>query len=221
MQLPGLVTVHPDQTELIERLAIMMGTSFMEEKWTALMLESLDALDASRERKLSISQEIFRQNFAMGTPHHACYALPDESACAGAYLASELHPLTWAECEAESDRRMARDFLTAEEAQAIAAQTERMAAVSNFDWQTDAAQGSDFIHFYALGVDPAQRGSGAFRRLIEPFLAYADKAGVPCFLETYSDRLEGLYGHFGFVTIGTETDPELPIVERRMRRDPR
>ena len=38
MNLPGIVRIAPDQSELIERVGVFMGESFFGEPWTATYL---------------------------------------------------------------------------------------------------------------------------------------------------------------------------------------
>ena len=33
MNIPGLVTIRPNQEQLLRDVAVMMGTSFLEENW--------------------------------------------------------------------------------------------------------------------------------------------------------------------------------------------
>ena len=96
-----------------------------------------------------------------------------------------------------------------------------MEPISNFKWMIPETEGKDFIHFFSVGVNPDMRGSGAFRRLVTPFLDYADQHGLNCYLECYTDRLESLYGHFGFETEHRFTDPNFDVYERAMVRTPR
>lgn len=220
MNLPGLITVQPEQKDLINRLANMMGESFLEELWTCELLSVLGGEEA-RARKLEVSSAIMQADFTFGAPFQCCYALGDEAACAGAYLKSDLGGRTWASLEDAAWEQVAAIVLTPEEAALASAQSSRMEPISDFSWEEEAAAGSDFIHFYVLGVDARKRGSGAFRRLMEPFFAYADERGIPCFLETYSTQLEELYEHFGFETIKVLSSPELSIAERCMVRRPR
>ena len=65
---------------------------------------------------------------------------------------------------------------------------------------------------------PRRRGSGAFRRLFTPFLEYADEHGLACYLDCYTERLEQLYGHFGFETVERRSIDAFPIEERLMVR---
>lgn len=221
MQLPGIVTVKPEQTDTIERLSLMMGKSFMEELWTEAWLEALDPLKISDARKLEISQAIMKYDFTMGAPYRCCHMLPDMAAATGGYLSSDLAGRTWAELEEEAFTLLAETALTEQEAEALASRADKMKAISNFSWMVDHAHGTDFIHFFSIGVNLDMRGSGAFRKLMTPFFDYADQHDIACYLECYRDSLEGLYKHFGFETIYRFSDPAFDIVERSMIRTPR
>ena len=221
MHLPGLVTVRPDQTETIAQLADIVGLAFLDEPWSRAWLSALDEIGGTEERKLAISRAIIRYNFTFGAPYETCYMLPDMTAGAGGYRASELNGRIWNDIEDESTEALMKEFLTEEEAVALAKRAEDLAKVTNFKWMLERAGSNDFVHFYALGVDPKARGTGAFRKLFTPFLDYADTHGMPCYLECYSDRLEGLYGSFGFETVERLGDSAFDIVERAMVRTPR
>ena len=222
MNLPGLITVGPDQTALIDELADMMGESFLEELWTAEALAPIDGPDADA-RKLEISRAIMRENFTLGAPYQCCYTTEDHAGCAGGYLKSDMGERIWDDIENESMLNIVDNLLTLNETMRLREQMERMAPITVFDWEEAEAKAmgaADFIHFYALGVDRRRRGSGAFRRLMTPFFDYADEHGIPCFLETYSDRLEGLYAHFGFETLREYRASGFAITERCMVRRP-
>ncbi|MEG0072833.1 MAG: GNAT family N-acetyltransferase [Raoultibacter sp.] len=217
MDLPQLIKVKPEQTGLIDQLAHMMGKSFLEEVWTR---EWLAVLPENRARKLAIACSIMNSNFTLGAPYQACWVTPDLSACAGGYRKSDLGEIIWNDLEDQSFELLRATILSEKEAHLLAAQALKMESISNFKWVEDFAAGSDFLHFYALGVDTEKRGSGAFRRLVEPFFTYADTHDIPCFLETYSDRLEALYAHFGFKTVKVLSDPAFAITQRCMIRLP-
>ena len=94
-----------------------------------------------------------------------------------------------------------------------------MDPISSTSWPLErAAADADFIYFISAGVDPEKRGSGAFRRLFTPFLEYADEHGLACYLDCYTERLEQLYGHFGFETVERRSIDAFPIEERLMVR---
>lgn len=171
MNLPGLITVGPDQTALIDELADMMGESFLEELWTAELLAPIDGPDADA-RKLEISRAIMRENFTLGAPYQCCYTTEDHAGCAGGYLKSDMGERIWDDIENESMLNIVDNLLTLNETMRLREQMERMAPITVFDWEEAEAKAmgaADFIHFYALGVDRRRRGSGAFRRLMTPF----------------------------------------------------
>lgn len=220
MNLPGLITVTPDQTDELDALARMVGTCFLEEMWYVTWLEALDELGAGRERKLEITQAVIRSDFEVTAPYGCVLALPDGAGAANVYLRSELDDMEWAELEDESGALLAEQ-LTEEEIDVLGPRIEAMDPISSTSWPLErAAADEDFLYFISAGVDPARRGSGAFRRLFTPFLDYADQHGLKCYLDCYTDRLEQLYGHFGFEVVERRRTEDFPIEERLMIRKP-
>lgn len=221
MDLSGIVKVGLSDTNALSHLADIGGESFLEEAWTQTLLSGIPSDDA---RKSEISRAIFACDLREAAPRGAVYCTPDEAALAIGYLASELGGAEWADVEDAAGACLAKEFLDSSEAEAYRVQCARMEAISQFRWHRPWIEanmpGSDFIHFACLAVDPDARGTGAFRRLVTPFLAYADVQGIPCFLETYTERLEQLYGHFGFKTAATHACAEFDVVERCMVRLP-
>lgn len=217
MQLPELMNVQPNQSELLEELACMVGTCFREEMWYATWL---DALDASEGRKLAITQAAIRADYSVTAPLGCVHALEDRSGAANVFLRSELGSDTWAKLEERSERLMAAT-LTPREQAILGPRAEAMEPLSDTGWPfAFAREGEDFLYFISIGVDPARRGSGAFGRLFKPFLAYADEHGIRCYLDCYTDRLEQLYGHYGFRTAKRKTAPGFDLAERLMIREP-
>ena len=60
-------------------------------------------------------------------------------------------------------------------------------------------------HYYLLvvGVDPSLQGRGIGTALVREGLVAADKASVPCYLETSEERNLAFYQRHGFVVVGT------------------
>lgn len=213
----GLVTIEPDQTDLLEELARMLGTCFREELW---YVTCLDALDASEDRKLAITQASIRSDFMTTAPYGCVHALPDHAGVANAFLRSDLQGVAWEDLEERSWSLMEAQLTPAERA-VLLPRAEAMEPLSDTSWPfAHAARDEDFIYFVSIGVDPARRGSGAFGRLIKPILAYADARNLRTYLDCYTDRLEQIYGHYGFVTIDRKTAPGFDLVERCMVRHP-
>ena len=218
MNLPGLITVQPDRTEELDALARMVGTCFLEEMWYVTWLEALDELGIGRDRKLEITRAVIRSDYEVTAPYQCVYALPDRAGAANVYLRSELGDVDWTELEEESGTLLA-EVLTDEEIDVLGPRIEAMDPISSTSWPLErAAADEDFIYFISAGVDPEKRGSGAFRRLFTPFLDEADRRGLRCYLDCYTERLEQLYGHFGFETVERRSIDAFPIEERLMVR---
>lgn len=231
MNLQGLVTITPDQTDLIDDVAAFMGKSFLEELWTATFYDALDTTapdaETTAKRKLEASIASMRAEFSHGA-HYACsYALSDRAGALLGYLGSELRATgkTWPQIEEDAHEELAREgFFTAAELEALAARSEAMEPISYFGWgdEESAEMGfDDYIYFAAWAVDPEKRGSGAFRRLTTPVFDFADERGIPCYLECYADHLISLYEHVGFEVFREFTAPGFDIVQTCMVRRPR
>lgn len=220
MKLPGLITVKPEQTDIIYTLSDMLGESFLEEGWSEVWLSSLDGIGATKERKLEISREIIRNNLNVGAPFECVYTLPDFSAAIGGYLSSELQGQIWNDLEDKSMGLLMQNLLSEEEKVILTERAKEMESISNFKWMLDDANGEDFIHYFAVGVDVRRRGQGALRKVLTPFLDYASDKNIKCYLECYSDRNEAIYAHFGYKTVERFKDPTFDIVERCMIKYP-
>ncbi len=192
MQLEGIVEVDAQDEERMKTLADFGGESFLEEIWTKQLL---DGVTSSDERQRELSCGIIEKDIREAAPKHGVYCTPDNAALAIGYLKSEL-PQSWIEVEEAAHAALAQDILSEDETAAFLKRYEEMKEISEFDWHgawiENNMPGSDYIHFACLAVDPAFRGTGAFRRLMEPFFDYADTHHIPCMLETYSDKLEQL-----------------------------
>ena len=75
MKLPGLITIAPDQTDLIERIGVSMGTSFTEEPWTAVYLAALGD-DEAVTRKLEVCRSMLCREIAHAARFGAAFATP-------------------------------------------------------------------------------------------------------------------------------------------------
>jgi len=63
-----------------------------------------------------------------------------------------------------------------------------------------------------LGVDPDHRGQGVSSRLVKPMLERIDREGLPCFLDTNTEKNVAIYRRFGFELVSESKVPgtELP-----------
>jgi ribosomal protein S18 acetylase RimI-like enzyme len=75
-------------------------------------------------------------------------------------------------------------------------------------------------YLWALGVAPASQGQGIGSRLLEPVLARADAAGLPCYLETETERNAAFYRKHGFEMLTAEAPPGHDLMLWTMARKP-
>jgi len=76
-------------------------------------------------------------------------------------------------------------------------------------------------YLWALGVAPASQGQGVGGRLLQPVLARADAAGLPCYLETETERNVAFYRKHGFDLLTAERAPGQDLMLWTMARQPR
>lgn len=215
----GLKCIDQNDSTAIASLAEMMGTSFLEERWTQCLLCDIDD-------KARVSQDLMYGSMKSGSQESCIFALDNLKACAACYASWELTNTDISTIEGRGFDWACKHRLSLQESAALSAQYERMKRISNFTWQTSwltqhqeslpQLNKDRYIHIYLLGVATSARGTGAFRKLISPILHYAEVHKIPCFLETYSPQLESLYEHFGFKTVTAYTDPQFAIIERGM-----
>jgi len=79
-----------------------------------------------------------------------------------------------------------------------------------------------FDHFYlqTLGVDPEHQGKGYASRLLKPMFARLDEEGMPCYLETFTEKDVQIYTHFGFDMLEESEVPDTGITSWAMLRQP-
>lgn len=220
MELPGLIRIQSNQTDLLRKAAKMMGTSFMEEMWFITWLSALDKIGTSESRKEELMHAVFMDDLTSHAPYQGVYALPDLSAVTEGYLYSDLDGMTHSAIEEQSGKYFL-ETATKEELELLDAQAQKMEAISEFDWARVLEQDNDHIYFYAWAVDPQARGTGALRKLLAPIFKYADEYNLNCYLDCYADRLQHMYEHLGFELIDELHSPDFEVYERRMIRRPR
>jgi ribosomal protein S18 acetylase RimI-like enzyme len=75
-------------------------------------------------------------------------------------------------------------------------------------------------YLWALGVAPASQGQGIGGRLLQPVLARADAAGLPCYLETETERNVAFYRKHGFDVLTAGPPPGHELMLWTMARPP-
>jgi ribosomal protein S18 acetylase RimI-like enzyme len=87
-------------------------------------------------------------------------------------------------------------------------------------WHRHFAPDAHWYLFF-LGVTPAQQGRGIGSALLQPVLARADAAALPCYLETGVARNLGFYEWHGFQVVADGALPRGGPHLWAMRREPR
>lgn len=214
MNIDGLVTVQPEQTEVIDNLVAMMGEAYLEEPYTKVFLEGIRA---KGDQGPQISEAIMRALIANGAGAERVYCTEDGNACAIAYRNSEqAKPNMYYEDLALEAAKTA-PCLGDKQAGLVFLQKTIMWPVSDFEWYPDVVgEGADYIHLTNLGVKVSEQHKGKLDELLKPILAYADSLSLPVFLECYSDELEKMYEHYGFKTLEVLDSPTTVLKERCM-----
>ncbi len=74
-------------------------------------------------------------------------------------------------------------------------------------------------YLWAVGVEPGRQGRGIGSRLIEPVLNRADEGGLPCYLETQTERNVRFYLKRGFEVVSDSVVTDQGIRIWTMLRD--
>jgi GNAT superfamily N-acetyltransferase len=81
------------------------------------------------------------------------------------------------------------------------------AMIAAMEQQTAAHIPPESWYLSILGVDPRWQGQGLGAALLTPILAEIDRLGLPCYLETFSERSVHFYQRHGFTIIATHQEP--------------
>lgn len=78
-----------------------------------------------------------------------------------------------------------------------------------------------FKHWYLciLGVDPQFQGKGYAGKVLRTMLARIDEEGLPCYLETMTEKNTRLYKHFGFEIMEKSVIPKTNLINWAMLRE--
>lgn len=155
--------------------------------------------DGDTTRRRAVLAKYFDYSIQEGRELGRCIHLADEARGVAVWLLPQSPEL-----ESEAAERK-RTFLEA------ALTTEGFAnyyEIIDF-MSTKAATLIDDAAWYLsiVAVDPAVQGHGLGRKLLEPTITEADRAGVTCYLETFSQRNLSFYQRLGFTAAARFTEP--------------
>lgn len=79
-----------------------------------------------------------------------------------------------------------------------------------------------YKHYYlqTLGIAPAYQGNGYASRLLRPMFARFDREGMPCYLDTLTEKNARMYTHLGFTILEKSEIPDTGIMAWAMLREP-
>ena len=84
----------------------------------------------------------------------------------------------------------------------------------------EVMQKNKYWYLWLLGVEPGYQGQGIGGMLLQPVLKKADAAGIPCYLETETERNVVFYRKHGFHVAREETVAWLDQKIWMLRREP-
>lgn len=116
-----------------------------------------------------------------------------------------------------------RELLEAASPQDIAelqAHVAPVAAISDEFWYQQRFGNEPVYVLQVVAVAPQLKGTGAFRRLVDPVIAACDAAGVPMVLQTHNPANVPLYEHFGFQLVEQISSQEIELSCYNMARLP-
>jgi GNAT superfamily N-acetyltransferase len=169
--------------------------------------------EADTARRRAVLAKYFDYSIQEGRELGRCIHLADEARGVAVWLLPQAP-----EVESQAEQRK-RAFLQAELSADGCANYYR---IINFMSAKAVTLVDDAAWYLSIvAVDPAAQAQGLGRKLLEPTIAEADRAGVTCYLETFSLRNLPFYQRLGFAAAARFTEPtasaEYTVMVRRRR----
>jgi len=79
----------------------------------------------------------------------------------------------------------------------------------------------EHIYLQILGVDPAHQSNGYASKLLRPMFERLDEQGMPCYLDTLTEKNVVMYEHLGFKVLEKIDIPDTDITSWALLREPR
>ena len=169
--------------------------------------------DGDTARRRSVLANYFAYSIQEGRELGRCVHLADQTRGVAVWLLPQS-----SEVESQAAQRKRKFLETALSPEGCA----NYYRIINFMSAKSAALVEDTAWYLSIvAVDPAVQGQGLGRQLLEPTLAEADRAGVTCYLETFSQRNLSFYQRLGFAPAARFTEPTTGAEYTVMVRHPR
>lgn len=135
------------------------------------------------------------------------------------YRSDALPPESLVEVLQDASRELL-DALSADELAQLQERVAPVAAISDEFWYTCHFADQVVYVLQVVAVALELKGTGAFRRLIDPVIAECDASGIPMVLQTHNPNNVPLYEHFGFKLVEKVDSKELELSCYNMARMP-
>jgi hypothetical protein len=180
------------QAEQIERAAESLGRAFVDDPLQAYILPQV-------ESRAVLGAHIFRALLTYG--HKSGHVLTTSEAAGAAVW---MKPGEWEMTEEGMQQVGFFDLPGTIGEDNFTRHVNFFEYIENYHRRDAPAQ-----HWYlaVIGVDPSRQGEGLGASMIRPVLADADKAGLPCYLETAQPKNVPMYEHLGFKVLLDEVEP--------------
>jgi citrate lyase synthetase len=80
----------------------------------------------------------------------------------------------------------------------LSANMRRIEGAADIRWRKQACGSTDYYYLQLVAIDSSLKGSGTFRKLVEPLLTRLEHENLPVLLDTHDKNNVPLYEHFGF-----------------------
>jgi ribosomal protein S18 acetylase RimI-like enzyme len=104
----------------------------------------------------------------------------------------------------------------------LSANIKRMEGTADTRWRKQVCGGTDYYYLQLVAIDSSLKGSGTFRKLVEPLLTRLERENLPVLLDTHDKNNVSLYEHFGFELVKEHhAKSGAPIIQYSMARHSR
>jgi len=79
----------------------------------------------------------------------------------------------------------------------------------------------EHMYLWILGIDPEHQGKGYASKLLRPMFDRMDEDGIPCYLDTLTEKNVAMYEHLGFKVLEKIDIADTDITSWALLREPR
>jgi len=114
-----------------------------------------------------------------------------------------------------------RRALSKEDRVRLMSNVKKSNGAENITWRKRTCKKQNYFYIDMIAIDRTLKGSGAFRRLIDPVIARCQHENIPLLLDTHDKDNVAIYSHFGFELVGEYRSKSNPcMVQYSMIKSP-